>query len=106
MARDAEEVAYTTVLSMLQSLRAKGWVRVEQEGRAYVHFPDVSREHARFWEVRRVVELFYDGRVEALLLEVLSGKGVHEMALRNCHCLIARRLMALPPRLLTPPARR
>ncbi len=100
------EVAYTTVLSMLQSLRAKGWVRVEKEGRAYLHFPDVGREHARFWEVRRVVDLFYDGKLEALLLDVLSGKGVHEMALRNCRRLIAQRLKALPPRLLTPPARR
>ncbi len=100
------EVAYTTVLSMLQSLRAKGWVRVEKEGRAYTHFPDVSREHARFWEVRRVVELFYDGKLEELLADVLADKRVHELALRRCRRLIAERLKALPPRIVVPPARR
>ena len=46
--RDAleEDLAYTSVLSALQTLEEKGFVRHEAEGRAYRYFPTVEAERA------------------------------------------------------------
>src|SRR5829696_4476502 len=45
-ARDAldEPLAYTSVLSALQTLEEKGYVRHEPEGRAYRYFPTIGAE--------------------------------------------------------------
>jgi BlaI family transcriptional regulator, penicillinase repressor len=47
-ARDAldEPLAYTSVLSALQTLEEKGYVRHEPEGRAYRYFPTIGAERA------------------------------------------------------------
>ena len=47
--RLADELAYTSVLSALQTLEEKGYVRHEQEGRAYRYFPLVAPEQASRW---------------------------------------------------------
>ncbi|GAA4854391.1 BlaI/MecI/CopY family transcriptional regulator [Kitasatospora terrestris] len=38
------EIAYTTVMTVLDKLYRKGWLRREQSGRAYVYEPVSSRE--------------------------------------------------------------
>ena len=47
--RDAlgDALAYTSVLSALQTLEEKGYVRHEPEGRAYRYFATVEAERAR-----------------------------------------------------------
>lgn len=91
------EVAYTTVLSMLRSLRAKGWVRAEKEGRAYRHFADVGRDHARFWEVRRIVDLLYGSSMEDLLADVLTDRRVHRLTLERVRRIVEERLRTVGP---------
>jgi predicted transcriptional regulator len=41
---DARQIAYTTVLSTLDNLYRKGWVRREREGKAYRYWPTMTRE--------------------------------------------------------------
>jgi predicted transcriptional regulator len=41
---DARQIAYTTVLSTLDNLHRKGWVRREREGKAYRYWPTMTRE--------------------------------------------------------------
>ena len=41
-----EDLAYTSVLSALQTLEEKGYVRHEPEGRAYRYFPTVAATYA------------------------------------------------------------
>jgi predicted transcriptional regulator len=38
------QIAYTTVLSTLDNLHRKGWVRREREGKAYRYWPTMTRE--------------------------------------------------------------
>ncbi|WP_405017982.1 BlaI/MecI/CopY family transcriptional regulator [Kitasatospora sp. NBC_00070] len=42
--RSEREIAYTTVMTVLDKLFRKGWLRREQVGRAYVYEPVSSRE--------------------------------------------------------------
>jgi predicted transcriptional regulator len=41
---DARQIAYTTVLSTMDNLHRKGWVRREREGKAYRYWPTMTRE--------------------------------------------------------------
>jgi predicted transcriptional regulator len=41
---DARQIAYTTVLSTLDNLHRKGWVRRERAGKAYRYWPTMTRE--------------------------------------------------------------
>lgn len=41
---DARRIAYTTVLSTLDNLHRKGWVRRERDGKAYRYWPTMTRE--------------------------------------------------------------
>jgi predicted transcriptional regulator len=40
----ARQIAYTTVLSTIDNLHRKGWVRREREGKAYRYWPTMTRE--------------------------------------------------------------
>jgi predicted transcriptional regulator len=41
---DTRQIAYTTVLSTMDNLHRKGWVRREREGKAYRYWPTMTRE--------------------------------------------------------------
>ena len=66
--RDAleEDLAYTSVLSALQTLEEKGFVRHETEGRAYRYFPTVEAERAGGSALARVRDAIFHGSVERM----------------------------------------
>ena len=39
------DIAYTTVMTVMDNLRTKGWLTRELDGRAYRYRPTASREH-------------------------------------------------------------
>jgi predicted transcriptional regulator len=41
---DARQIAYTTVLSTMDNLHRKGWLKREREGKAYRYWPTMTRE--------------------------------------------------------------
>ena len=41
---DERQIAYTTVLSTMDNLHRKGWVRREREGKAHRYWPTMTRE--------------------------------------------------------------
>jgi len=88
------EVAYTTVLTMLRSLRSKGWVRWDEEGRAHRFHPTVELETARLMLTRRLVDLLYAGSKELLAADLIGGRGLGTPALRRLRRLLDDRLSA------------
>jgi BlaI family penicillinase repressor len=66
------EIARTTVLTHLRSLRNKGWVSIKHEIQAYRYYPEISLEHARWQELLRIRDLFYGGSREALLMDLVK----------------------------------
>ncbi len=64
-----DELAYTTVLTILRTLDAKGYVRHRKEGRAHRYFPAVPREEAGKSALHRLVEKIFDGSATALLTQ-------------------------------------
>ena len=68
--------AYNTVLTVLHILEAKGYVRHEKEGRAFVYHPVVGRERAQQRAVRRLTGLWFDGSPGSLALNILEHERV------------------------------
>ncbi len=86
------DLAYTTVLTILRTLEAKGHVRRELEGRAHRYFPLVGRDEARATALRHVVSKIFSGSPEALLTQLVAEEAISEAELRRLRELLNQRL--------------
>ena len=87
-----DELAYTSVLSALQTLEEKGFVRHEAEGRAYRYFPTVEAERAGGSALARVRDAIFNGSVERMFAQLVSDKKLSRKELERMRQLIAERL--------------
>lgn len=69
----AHQLAYTTVLTVLDRLARKGLVERRLAGRRYIYRPALSREEARRAAVRDLVQAYFDGSLEELLAFLRGG---------------------------------
>jgi BlaI family transcriptional regulator, penicillinase repressor len=60
-------LAYTTVMTVLDRLEKRGGVTRRKHGRFFVYTPNLSREALRRMAVKEVVDAFFDGSEKALL---------------------------------------
>ena len=65
-------LAYTTVLTILRNLEAKGFVRRQEEGRAHRYFPRVKQRVAQRRALRRLIDTLFLGSPEALLAQLVD----------------------------------
>src|SRR5207248_1368041 len=79
----ADELAYTTVLTVLRTLEQKGYVGHTEDGRAHRYKPLVKREVAGRTALRRLVEKVFDGSPELLLTQLVSDKNLSDEELRR-----------------------
>lgn len=91
-ARLEPDLAYTTVLTVLRVLEAKGHVRHEPEGRAHRYFPTVARDEAGASALRRLVSKLFSGSPEALLTQLVSDDNLSEAELLRLRQLLDGRL--------------
>ncbi len=63
-------LAYTTIMTVLDRLVRKGKLTRRKVGRAFVYFPETSRDSMRRAALRELIEGYFDGS-EAELLEFL-----------------------------------
>lgn len=64
--------AYNSILTMLRILEAKGYVRHEKDGRAFVYAPVIGRREARRKALSQLLNRFFDGSPELLVLDLLG----------------------------------
>src|SRR3954464_500065 len=69
-----ETLAYTSVLSALQTLEEKGYVRHESEGRAYRYFPTIAAERAGKSAISRIRSAMYQGSAERMFAHLVSDR--------------------------------
>ena len=68
--------AYTTILTMMRILRAKGYLSCRKSGRAHLFTPKVNRETAARKAVRQVLAKFFAGSPGELVLSFLREEEV------------------------------
>src|ERR1035438_6326066 len=74
------DLAYNTVLTTLRILEAKGYLRhaKAKDGRAFVYRPVVGRGEATRNAVRLLLQRFFGGSPEALVLNLLEDDALGE----------------------------
>jgi predicted transcriptional regulator len=87
-----EDLAYTSVLSALQTLEEKGFVRHEAEGRAYRYFATVEAERAGGSALARVRDAIFQGSVERMFAQMVADKKLSRKELERMRQVIAQRL--------------
>ena len=88
-----DELAYTTVLTILRTLEAKGHVGHEESGgRAYLYFPKTVRRDAARAALRHVLETVFDGAPDRLVSRLLADERVTAEQLRRIRDEADRRL--------------
>ena len=96
--RDAleEDLAYTSVLSALQTLEEKGYVRHEPEGRAYRYFATVAADRAGGSALARIRDAIFQGSAERMFAQMVSDKKLGRKELERMRELLADRLGEKP----------
>lgn len=86
-----DKLAYTTVLTILRNLEAKGFVSHEDEGRAHRYAPRVAQRVAQKSALARIVRKFFDGSPEALLARLVDDHDLDAAELRRMARVISAR---------------
>ncbi len=87
-----DALAYTTVLTVLRTLEAKGYVSHREEGKAHRYVPAVGRSAAGQSALRRLTEKVFAGSPEMLLTQLVSGRRLSAEELKRMRQLLDQRL--------------
>jgi BlaI family penicillinase repressor len=90
--RLGDDLAYTTVLTILRTLEDKGYVDHTQEGKAYRYHPAVERERAGASAVTRLVGKMFRGEPELLLTHLVEDRDLSTEDLERMRRLLDERL--------------
>ena len=87
-----EDLAYTSVLSALQTLEKKGYVQPEPDGRAYRYFPTVGADKAGRSAISRIKDAIFQGSADRMFAQLVSDRKVSRAELERMRTLLAERL--------------
>jgi predicted transcriptional regulator len=86
-----DELAYTTVLTVLQKLEKKGYVSHEEEGRSHRFMAAISREAAQRSALRDLAVRLFKGSAGLLLTQAVQDENLSEEDLKRIRRLLAER---------------
>jgi predicted transcriptional regulator len=88
--RRDREIAYTTVMSTMDSLHRKGWLQRERQGKAFAYWPTLTREQYSARLMRDALDAGGNsGLVLAHLLDQMSDQ--ESASLRKALARLSRR---------------
>jgi predicted transcriptional regulator len=82
-------LAYSTVLTTLRILEAKGYLRHTKKGRAFVYEPVIVQEEASRKALGYLVNRFFGGSRELLVVNLLKEETIGRAELRRIKKMIA-----------------
>ena len=68
--------AYSTILTLMRILKAKGYLATRKEGRAFIFTPKVDRETAARKAVHQLLGKFFSGSPSELVLTFLRDEEI------------------------------
>lgn len=95
LAADGRDLAYTTVLSVMQKLGKRGWLAHRRDGRAHVYRAARTRDEAGRGTVRGLVERLFGGRSDVVMQHLVDDERVTAAELEELRAAIDARLDAL-----------
>ena len=85
----ADDLAYTTVLTILRTLEQKGYVRHEEEGRVHRYFAAVKEDAARKSALQHLTGKLFKGSAELLFTHLVSDKKLSADQIQRMRELLA-----------------
>jgi predicted transcriptional regulator len=89
--RLSDELAYTTVLTVLRTLEGKGYVGHEEEGRGHRYFASIKQQAARKNAVQHLTDKLFKGSAELLFSHLVSEQKLTAEQIRRMRQLLAER---------------
>jgi predicted transcriptional regulator len=83
-------VARNTVLTLMDRLEKKGWLKRRADGQTHRYTAAVARTATLGQVVHRLVDAAFAGSADALVLSLLEGRGVTDEEARRIRLLIDR----------------
>ena len=87
-----ENLAYTTVLTMLRTLEAKGHVDHVEEGKAHRYRATVTEAAARTSAVSRLIDRAFGGSAELLLTQLVEDRKLSAAEVTRLRALLERQV--------------
>jgi predicted transcriptional regulator len=87
--RLTDELAYTTVLTILRTLESKGYVSHEEEGRGHRYFPLVEQQAAQRSALRHLKQKLFKGSAELLFTHLVSDQKLTPEQVKRMRKLLA-----------------
>jgi BlaI family transcriptional regulator, penicillinase repressor len=84
-----DELAYTTVLSLLQVMEQKGLVDHRRSGKAYIYVPRVERQSTFRRLAGSFLEKVFDGAVDEYLIHALDSRRLSGAELDRLEAMLA-----------------
>jgi predicted transcriptional regulator len=84
------DLAYTTVQTMLNILHRKGRVKRQLKERAYIYRPVLSRQKAVTQAVGEILDRFFGGSADGLVLNLVETRHLTPEKLRDLQKLLER----------------
>lgn len=84
-----DELAYTTVLTILRTLETKGYVKHEEEGRVHRYFATVKEDAARKSALQHLTGKLFRGSSELLFTHLVADKKLTPEQVKRMRDLLA-----------------
>lgn len=84
-----DELAYTTVLTILRTLEQKGYVKHEEEGRVHRYFAAVKEDAARKSALQHLTGKLFKGSTELLFTHLVADKKLSKDQIQRMRDLLA-----------------
>src|SRR5438270_6754469 len=81
-------LAYNSVLTTIRILEKKGYARHTKDGRAHVYEPVVGRKEASRFEVRHLLNRFFNNSHEELVLNLIEDQGLNDDEIARLRALL------------------
>lgn len=96
LAREGDELAYTTVMTLMNQLAAKGALAVDRARQPFVYKPAMRREQVLGERLRQFLNTVFDGQAGELVLRLVEESELSAEELKRIESRIARREKAPP----------
>ena len=89
--RVPDDLAYTTVLTILRTLETKGYVTHDSEGKAHRYSALIERDAARRSALQAMAEKFFKGSTAVLLTHLVADEKLKPADVKRLRTLLAKR---------------
>ena len=87
-----DDISYSTVMTLMRTMEAKGLARHEKEGKAYRFFPLIEAREAGESALGRILDKIFHGSRELLVHRLVDREDVSPEEIRRIQAHLEKRL--------------